>query len=157
MERSIKRDFQYLSVTTIIIAMVLLSGVWIFYDYKMLKQESTHLREKHMAEYESLLKNEVNRIVDDINYEKSLTEQRLKKYLKERTNEAYSIARNLIIQNRETLDKVTLQKLVRDSLRDIRFQNDRGYYFAFNIHGTVELWPTHPAAEGQYLSTSQHN
>lgn len=137
--------------------MVLLSGVWIFYDYKMLNMESTHLREKHMAEYENLLQNEVNRIVGDINYEKSLTEQRLKKYLKERTNEAYAIARNLIIQNRETLDKINLQKLVKDSLRNIRFQNDRGYYFAFNTRGMIELLPTHPEAEGQALSSSQHN
>ena len=108
--------------------MVLLSGVWIFYDHKMLKLESTHLREKHMAAYENLLKNEVDRIVGDINYEKSLTEQRLKKYLKERTIEAYAIATNLTTQNRDTLDDITLQKLVRDSLRDIRFQNKRGYY-----------------------------
>jgi hypothetical protein len=78
MERSIKKDFQYLSVTTIIIAMVLLSGVWIFYDYRMLKMESTHLRERHMDEYESLLKDEVDRIVHLINYEKSFTEQHLK-------------------------------------------------------------------------------
>lgn len=151
MGRSIKRDFQYLSVTTIIVAMALLSGFWIFYDYKMLKLESVRLRTKHMAEYETLLRDEVNRVVTNINYEKSLTEQRLNNYLLERTNEAYSIATSLLNRNAGNLDNITLQKLIRDSLRNIRFQNGRGYYFAFNVHGTIELLPTEPSLEGRNL------
>ena len=157
MGRSIKRDFLYLSVTTTIVAMVLLSGFWIYYDYKMLNLESVHLRTKHMAEYESLLKTEVNRIVGIIDYEKSLTEQHLKKYLQERTNEAYAIATSLINQNAGDLANISLQKLVKDSLRDIRFRNGRGYYFAFNTLGMIELLPTHPELEGDDLRTTQAN
>jgi len=157
MGRSIKRDFLYLSVITTIVAMAFLSGFWIYYDYKMLKLESDHLRTKHMAEYETLLKNEVNRVVELINYEKSLTDERLKKHLQERTNEAYATAKNIIIQNDGVLDEITLQKLVKDSLRDIRFQNGRGYYFALNISGMIELHPTHPELEGYDLRTAQTN
>lgn len=157
MKRSIKRDFQYLSVTTIIIAMVCLSGFWIYYDYQMLTLESARLRAKHMVEYENLLKNEVDRVVDSINYKKSLTEQRLKQYLQEKTEEAYSIATNLIQHNNTSLDEITLQKLVKDSLREVRFQNGRGYFFAFTGNGTVELLPTNPALEGRNLQTTQLN
>lgn len=96
-------------------------------------------------------------LVGVINYEKSLTEQRLKKYLQERTNEAYAIAKNIIIQNDGLFDEITLQKLVKDSLRNIRFQNGRGYYFAFNTLRLIELHPTHPELEGENLSTTQAN
>jgi PAS domain S-box-containing protein len=157
MSRSIKHDFQYLSVTTTAVAMILLSGFWIYYDYKMLNLESERLRTKHMVEYEHLLHTEVHRVITHINYEKSVTEQRLRQSLKERTNEAYSIATNLFKQNRGTLNDVTLRKLLKDSLRDIRFHNGRGYFFAFNKLGTIELLPTQPSLEGQNLSTGQHN
>ncbi len=79
MQKSIKKDFQYHSVATIIIAMVLLSGFWIYYDYKVLQMESERLRSKYMAEYENLLRNEVGRIVKYIDYEKSMTAKPMRK------------------------------------------------------------------------------
>lgn len=135
--------------------MFLLSGFWIYYDYKVLQMESERLRSKYMVEYENLLLNEVGRIVTYIDYEKSMTERRLKKSIRERTNEAYLIATNLVRQNVGVIDDLTLRKLVKDSLRNIRFHNGRGYYFAFSMDGTEELFPTNPSLEGQNLLKMQ--
>ncbi len=157
MTRSIKRDFQHLSIITVIISMVLLSGFWIFYDYKILQEESERLRTQYMRQYENLLHDEVSHVVEYIEYKKSLTEQRLKKTIKERTYEAYAIVTNLLKENAALLDEPTLHKLIKDSLRTIRFNNGRGYYFAFNMKGIEELFPTAPHFEGQDLRKMQNS
>lgn len=157
MERSIKRDFQFLSVSTIIVAMLLLSGFWIYYDYRNLQLESEHLRARHMADYENVLRYQVDRVVGDIKYEQSLTEQRLRKYIKERTNEACQIAKNLFDQHTGIYDDITLRKIIKDSLRNIRFNDGRGYYFVININGTEELFPPHPELEGQDLRSEKND
>jgi hypothetical protein len=157
MPRSIKRDFQYLSVSTIIISMVFLGGFWMIYDYRMLQVESAHLRAKHMTEYQDVLRSQVDRVIGDIELEKSLQEQQLIVFLKERTNEAFAIAENLVAQNNKAIDKASLEKLVKDSLRNIRFNDGRGYFFAVNMNGTEELFPTYPELEGRDLSSLQNS
>jgi PAS domain S-box-containing protein len=110
-----------------------------------------------MAEYENVLRYQVGRVVGDIKYEQSLTEQRLKKYIQERTNEACQIAKNLFDQYAGVYDDITLRKLIKDSLRNIRFNDGRGYYFAINVNGTEELFPPHPELEGQDLRPQKND
>ncbi len=153
MKRSIKRDFQYLSVVTIAISMFFLSGFWIFYDYKNLQLESERLRIKYLSEYKESLRYQVDRVVTEIKYEQSLTEQKLKKNIAERTNEASTIVKSLTNRIEHLTDNSNLKKLVKDSLRNIRFNNGSGFYFAINMHGIVELNPMQPELEGQDIRT----
>ena len=157
MKRSIKRDFQYLSITTIVISMFLLSGFWISYDYRDLQQESKRIRTKYMAEYEDMLKYQVDRVVTDIKFEQSLTEQHLKSYIKERTDEACTIVRSIINRNTGSIDDIHLRKQVKESLRNIRFNNGNGYYFVINMNGAVELNPIQPELEGRDLRAQQND
>jgi two-component system, cell cycle sensor histidine kinase and response regulator CckA len=157
MKRSIKRDFQYLSITTIVISMFLLSGFWISYDYRNLQLESERIRTKHMAEYKDLLQYQVDRVVTDIKFEQSLTERHLKSYLKERTEEACTIVRSIISRNTGAIDDTNLRKQVKESLRNIRFNNGSGYYFVINTNGTVELNPIQPELEGHDLRAQQND
>ena len=157
MKRSIKRDFQVLSIVTIAISMFVLSGFWIFYDYKSFQLESERLRTKYMSEYEDSLRYQVHRVVTEVKYEQSLTDQKLRKDIKERTNEAWMSVKNIISQNAHTIDNITLKKIVKDSLRNIRFNNGSGFYFAINMNGTVELNPILPELEGQDIRTLRND
>jgi PAS domain S-box-containing protein len=131
--------------------MFFLSGFWIFFDYKSFQSESERLRAKHMMEYEDMLRYQVDRVVSEIKYEQTLTEQKLKEYIKERTNDAAAIVSSIVNQNAGTIDPVNLKKVVKDSLRNIRFNNDNGYYFVINMNGTVEVNPVSPELEGQNI------
>ena len=137
--------------------MFFLSGFWIFYDYKSLQLESERLRTKYMSEYEDSLRYQVDRVVTEIKHEQSITEQKLKQYITERTNEAWTIAKSIVTQNSHSLDDITLKKLVKDGLRNIRFNNGSGYYFAINMHGTVELNSIQPELEGQDIRTLKND
>jgi len=150
-ERSIKRDFQYLSITTIVISMFVLSSFWIFFDYLAYTAESERIRTKHMAEYEDMLKFQVDTIVGNIKRKRSIAEEMLKKELQGRTNEAQQIITTLFRKNSAALPVATLEKLTRDFLTNVRFNEGRGYYFAINMTGVEELFPPHPELEGKDL------
>ena len=137
--------------------MFLLSGFWISYDYRSLRLESERIRTKFMAEYEDMLQYQVDRVVTDIKFEQSLTEQHLKSYIKERTDEACTIVGSIINRNTGAIDDINLRKQVKESLRNIRFNNGSGYYFVINVNGTVELNPIQPELEGQDLRAQQND
>ncbi len=119
--------------------------------------EAERLRTKYMSEYEDSLRYQVDRVVTEIKYEQSLTEQKLRKNIKERTYEAWTTVKSIISENAHSIDDVTLKKIVKDSLRNIRFNNGSGFYFAINMHGTVELNPILPELEGQDLRTLRND
>ncbi len=143
MSRSIKRDFQYVSVTTIVISMVLLSCFWIFLDYKTLQHESSRLHEKYMSEYQEMLSSQVDRIANNIERKQNLTAKKLESEVRHRTLEAHQIITNLFSQNRNSLSKETVRKLSKDILQNIQFNDGRGYYFAINLDGTEGFSPAH--------------
>ncbi len=148
MPKSIKRDFQSLSFIAIVISMFLLSGFWIFYDYRSFQDESARLRTKYMSEYENVLRYQVDRVVNEIKYKQTLTEQKLRTEIKERTSEAVTIVKSLFCDSAGIHDADKIKEVIKNSLRDIRFDNGKGYYFALNMEGTIELNSTDPRLEG---------
>lgn len=141
MQKSIKRDFQSLSFITIVISMLLLSGFWILYDYRSFQAESARFRTKYMSEYENLLRYQVERVVNEIKYKQSLAEQKRRDEIKERTNEAVTVVKSIYRDKAGIGDEEKVKAVIKNSLRDIRFDNGKGYYFALNVDGTVELHP----------------
>lgn len=151
MSRSIKRDFHYLSVVTIVIAMALLSTFWIFLDYQTLQTESQHIRERNMSMYQNMLMFNVNQVVSSIKYEQSTAEEQLKNRLKCRVYEGVQIIKGILSENREMAGSTKLTDLIKASLRNVRFNKGRGYYFAVNLNGTGELSPIYPEFEGRNM------
>jgi signal transduction histidine kinase len=64
-------------------------------------------------------------------------------------NEAYAIASNIFNLYREKRTQAEMQEMVKDALRPIRFNEDRGYYFAFNLQGIETLFADRPEMEGK--------
>ena len=108
--------------------------------------------EKVKSEYfkneKEILKQEVIKIHNNIQNEKELTEEHLKSNIKSKVNEAYAVMNNIYRQNK-TKSKEEILKLIKDALRDIRFNDNRGYYFMYKMDGTNLLLPTLPDLEGE--------
>ena len=96
-------------------------------------------------------KEEVLRVVQMIDFHIKNTEDELKKLIKQRVNEAYTIAQNIYNNNKE-LSEDELKKLIKDALRDIRFNNGRGYYFIYEMSAKNVLLPPNPELEGKDFS-----
>lgn len=97
-----------------------------------------------------LLQLEIDRVHGFILAEKRLLESNIKKELKDRVYQAHTIA-NSIYKNNKHKSKDELTKLIKDALRDIRFYENRGYYFIDELSGKNILHPILPELEGKNL------
>jgi len=95
-------------------------------------------------------KDKVLDIYELIKFKKSTTEEELKESIKQRVYEAYTILTRIYNENK-TKNKNEIIKMMQDALRDIRFNNGRGYYFLYKMTGEVMLLPTAPNLESKNL------
>ncbi|MBF0324344.1 MAG: cache domain-containing protein [Alphaproteobacteria bacterium] len=132
-------------------ALVMLSGLWMASEYADFRATSEQIR----ADGEARLKNELHQIVTDaatmIEYERRRTEDRVERILRERVDEAHAIAMRQIALFGSKMSRPDLEALVRESLRPIRFNDGRGYYFAFNTDGVEQLFAARPELEGKNM------
>lgn len=138
MNRSIKRDFQYLSIFTIIVSMVLLSGFWVYYDYQSFHLESERVRTKYMAEYRDLLQYQVNRVVEEIKYQQSVAESHLKESLQEHVHIGVRLAEDIFSRYQGRVDETFLEQLMRDSLLTLTFNKGSGKLFIISDNSSTD-------------------
>ncbi len=135
----------------IILTVGILGYIWIDKEYETFNQQSEKLRMDYISNQKNIIKNEVNRTVEYIQYMKSKTEEILRKDIRSRTYEAYYTAMNIYNQNKGTRSEEEIKKLITDALRPIRFNDGRGYYFIDTLEGDVILYPILPESEGTNL------
>lgn len=126
----------------------ILGYLWINSEYTDFNQQSEKEKQEFIDNEQTTIKNEVDRQIDYIEYMRVQAEDRLKENVKSRTYEAYDIAMNIYNQNKDKKDKKEIQKLITDALRNIRFNNGRGYYFIDTLKGNVILYPVMSESEG---------
>ncbi len=109
------------------------------------------IKKKYLQIKKNRIKNEVLALARSINYERKLAEENLKEELKEKVDTAYSIATNIYLQNMDK-DEKTIEKMIKDALRPIRFYNQRGYFFIYDMNLKNILLPIAPELEGKDFS-----
>jgi signal transduction histidine kinase len=134
-----------------ILAVGLVGMLWIFQEYSKFTTESQHLREAYMREQRTLIKQEVDRVVDYIQYQRSTTETALKNRIRERVEQAWTSADALYTKYRGQKSEGEIQGIIRESLRPVRFDQGRGYYFIYDMQGNNVLLPYSPQLEGRNL------
>ena len=95
-------------------------------------------------------KQKVDQVYKAINREKEFTEKKLKENIKNRVYEGYAIISRLY-QDNKSKPKDEIIKILKSALRDIRFNNGRGYFFLYKMDGEVVLLPTASKLESKSL------
>ena len=124
-------------------------------DYQRFETEGRHLREEYIAGQRQQIKDEVEQVVDFIQYNWANAEERLKNNLKDRTYEAIDIATNLHRLNQGRTSEQELRNIILEAVRPIRFNHGRGYYFATGLNGVEILFADRPDLEGQSMLNTQ--
>jgi signal transduction histidine kinase/nitrogen-specific signal transduction histidine kinase len=141
-----------LSMTLIaVLAVGLVGTFWISQEHSKFEDETKHLRSVFLDQQKNLIRQEVNRVVDYILYQRSTTETALKMRIKERVNQAWSIADSLHRTYKDSRKPAEIQAMIREALRNVRFDQKQGYYFIYDMQGTNILLPFTPALEGENL------
>ena len=151
----ITQTFLYGMMFLAIISVGLVGYFWIADEYNGFKKEEVTLREEYVENQKNLIKNETERVIGYINYKKSQAEARLKQVIRSRTNEAYAIASHLYNKHQAVLDSTRIQEIIKDALRPIRYNSQRGYFFITRLDGVEILFADRPEMEGLNLIDMQ--
>lgn len=138
-------------ISVAFISITISSFVMIIREYHNFKVEADESRTIYINDQKALIKNEVEKVVEYIEYMKSLTEERLEKNIKNRADEAIAIASNIYNENRDIKSRADIEKMIKDALRPIRFNHGRGYYFATDLTGIEQLFADRPELEGKNM------
>lgn len=133
-----------LSVSFMAIASLVVLSVSFYLAYSEMKQfkaESDNLRSSFNETQKLLIKSEVERAIKYIEYNRSLSQENIKRSIKQRVDEAYEIANNIYTENKSIKSNSEIAKMVKDALRPIRFNQGRADIFIYTCDGYSVLLP----------------
>jgi len=149
--KRIDKTFLYSLIVMAVALIGVLGALFIGNLYTEFEKNAEKQRTQYIDSQKALVQNEVEKVIDYIGYMKSLTENRLREDIRERTEEAYSIAINIYNENKNSKSPSEIEKSIKDALRPIRFNHGRGYYFACDFDGIEQLFADRPELEGENL------
>ena len=133
---------------------LLISGILTFYLYfqniEKFEKESVDLENKYININKELIKFQIKKIKENIIVEKNNQIIKLKKELKQQVDNAYNIALS-IYKNNLNKSKEEIVKLIKAALREIRFNQERGYIFIYTVDGKNILHPIKTHLENKSL------
>ena len=148
---SIHRTFLIYLILVGVASVFSVGYLWILSEKAQFEEEASALHASYMERQEETLQREVHRALAFIGYMQSQTEKRLKDTVKSRVYEAHSIATHIYEQNHPDKPVEKIQDIIRDALRTVRFNKNRGYYFAFDLNGIETMFPVRPEMEGRNM------
>jgi len=113
-------------------------------------QEKQTFYQEHSRQQRSILQNQVEYVAKQIQFAKERTEKQLQDTIQARIYEAHTIASRLY-ENNKHLSEADVTRLITAALRDIRFNQGRGYFFIYKTDGTNIMHPLLPRVEGTSL------
>ena len=128
------------------IFIILLSSVLTFFSYldskKTYLNEKNQIEEKYTSENKNTIKQEVNKAYSFIVKLQNLTEEELKSSIKSRVYEAHTIANAIYEKYKNSKSKEEIIQIIKTSLKDLRFNNNRGYFFIVDNNAISILQPS---------------
>jgi len=148
---------KYGAIIPIILLSIIVTYSLITEKKHLLQIEIEEIKKAYLYENENKIKNIVNNAYNTINYELNNSENKLKKFLKEKVYEAHNIATKIYEEesNHNKLghfhsDEHILNS-IKHALSGMIYNNGRGYIFINDIKGNVLLQPLNPDIEGKNL------
>ena len=140
----------FLSVLiTILIIAPTIGSFWIFTEYHKKKDDLVKIREQHMDVYKTRLQDDINNTISFIEYKKSSVEERVKALVQEKVQHAYTLASHIYGADKQTLSEDVLKSRIIETLRTIKWDNGKGYFFILNQKGSIVLNAGIPKMEGR--------
>lgn len=134
-----------------IIAFSILITLMIFKNNSIhFENEMKIIKEESINHKKSQIKREVQRVYRLIKDEKKIHTEKMKENIKNRVYEAYSIINSIYKQNRNKSDQ-EIKKIIKDALKEIRFNKGKGYYFIYELSSRNILLPLNKELEEENL------
>ena len=147
-EKKLLKIIKYTPTIFVITITILILAVSFFDNKNKFEADKEKIRLEYTQKNEENIKQRVYEVYNYIKREQEYTELELKKTLKEAIDTAYNIAETIYVNNPNKSNE-EIKKLVVDALRNVRFNNGRGYYFIYENSGKNILLPHNTEREGK--------
>ena len=149
-EKQLLNFIKYSPIIVIMIIAIIVNSLIYFQNEVNFQKDLDIYKKNYLENNRTLVKSQVEKIYNDIINEKAQLEEELNKNLELKVNQAYSVIKNIYKKFSHEGDKKVLE-LIKEALRDIRFNDNRGYFYIYNMEGYNVLHPLKPILEGKSL------
>ncbi len=147
-EKQLLNFIRYSPVVFITFIAILLNILIYVENSVNFQKEIKKEKENFIQTQKVIVQKEVEKAYNMILFERADIEENLKKDIKDRVYGAYTIIESIYNNYKHLGDKKVLE-LIKNALRDIRFNEGRGYFFIDDINGVKQLQPINPEFEGK--------
>ncbi len=140
----------YASLVVVTSLSLFIGAFWAVNEYQAYRESVENIRNNYQHQYEVRVKEELEKVVDFIDFRRSQNAMRVERDIRERVQSAYTIASHLYRFYKDEKSVDELRSMVAEILRPIRWNNGRGYYFAGRIGtGRIDLFSDEPFFENK--------
>ena len=150
-EKSIFRLTIFVPIISLILLATILTYSIIKYQHDFLDKEFIIEKENYLKSQKEIIKSEVNRVFELIEFKNENIHLRLKKQIKNNLNSYYTIVRTVYEQNKETKTKSEILELIQKTLNEVRLNNIDGYLNIVSIDGIAIMLPIQDHYEGSSI------
>ena len=123
---------------------------WAINEYQAYQESIENIKYNYRHQYEVRLQEELNNVVELINYRRQQNDSRVEQEIRERVQAAYTIASHNYRLYKDEKSPDELRSMVIELLRPMRWNNGRGYYFLGRAEaGVIDLFADEPFFEGK--------
>lgn len=140
----------YASLVVITSLAAFIGVFWAINEFQAYQESIENIRKTYKHQYEVRVEEELAKVVELIDYRRRQNELRVELDIRERVQAAYTIASHnyRLYKDEKNIDE--LRSMVIELLRPMRWNNDRGYYFAGRVQsGIIDLFADEPYFEGK--------
>jgi signal transduction histidine kinase/ActR/RegA family two-component response regulator len=142
---------RYFLIVISIVGVIVISTL-VFFSYYQYIINIQNTKNEYLEYQKKLIKSKVDDILESINFSVSESKRKAREVVKSEVETASKIASNLYKKYINLIGKQATLTIVKESLREIRYNNGRGYFFAIDMDGNEILNADKPELEGTNLS-----
>ncbi len=131
MQRSISGLFFLSIISIVLFIFIFFVSLLSFVARDEFADDTRRLRHEYYESQRSTLKNEVNEAIEYVTFMRAKSRAELNEHLRSRVDEAFAVVSALY----EGQGSGTMEPLVKKVLSSMRWDNEQGYYFAFDTAG----------------------
>ncbi|QKF80739.1 cache domain-containing protein [Halarcobacter ebronensis] len=146
-ERELLSFVKYSPIIIIVIVAIIVNSLVYYQNESNLKKDLEFYKENYIKTNKQDIKLHVEKILDLINKERVTLEIQLRQSLEQRVNEAYLTIDNIYKKFPNKREEELLQ-IVKESLRGVRFNDNRGYFTLTGMNGDIVMHPINSNYEG---------
>lgn len=141
----------FVTFTTIFIGFIAYNA------HSRFERDSEKLKTEFLASKKKMLENEVGRFVDYIEMKKAQSYIQTQNMVKRRVHEAHKLASDVYNKYKNTKTDAQIKEIIIETLRALRYEDDKGYYFITRLDGVEMLFTDKPEMEGKNMLPLQNS